>query len=206
MTNLRTLLRAAILCLTTVGLACTADGTKPSSAAGLSAAEAKPVAVLIETTMGNMKLELYPVKAPRTVENFLLYVNSGFYSGTIFHRVIPGFMIQGGGLSQDMEPKPTRSPIPLESRNGFKNTRGAVAMARTSDPNSATSQFFINVKSNPDLDYPRPDGHGYAVFGRVIEGMEVADRIVAVPTTVRAGYRDVPVEPVVITRITVVAP
>jgi peptidyl-prolyl cis-trans isomerase A (cyclophilin A) len=202
----RMLYLAALLCLMTVSLACTADGPKPSPAASPPAAEMKPVAVLIETTMGHMKLELYPVKAPRTVENFLLYVNSGFYSGTIFHRVIPGFMIQGGGLSQDMEPKPTRSPILLESRNGLKNTRGAVAMARTSDPNSATSQFFINVKNNPDLDYPRPDGHGYAVFGRVVEGMEVADQIVAVPTTVRAGYRDVPVEPVVITRVTVVAP
>jgi peptidyl-prolyl cis-trans isomerase A (cyclophilin A) len=198
----RTLQFVALFCVYATGIACTADQTKPTSSATAVAANVKSVAVLIETTMGNMKVELYPDKAPKTVENFLVYVNEGFYTDTIFHRVIPGFMIQGGDLTATMQEKPTRPPIPLESRNGLKNVRGAVAMARTSDPNSGTSQFFINIKDNPELDYPKPDGHGYAVFGKVIEGMRVADKIVAAPTTTRSGYRDVPIDPIVITRVT----
>jgi len=198
----RTLQFAALFCVYAAGMACTADQTKPTSSATAVAANVKSVAVLIETTMGNMKVELYPDKAPKTVESFLVYVNEGFYTDTIFHRVIPGFMIQGGNLTANMQEKPTRPPIPLESRNGLKNVRGAVAMARTSDPNSGTSQFFINIKDNPELDYPKPDGHGYAVFGKVIEGMGVADKIVAAPTTTRSGYRDVPIDPIVITRVT----
>jgi peptidyl-prolyl cis-trans isomerase A (cyclophilin A) len=202
----KTLQFAALVCVVAAALACTADQTKPAPAARPPAAEVKTVAVLIETTMGNMKAELYPDKAPKTVENFLVYVNADFYTDTIFHRVIPGFMIQGGGLTKDMQEKPKRAPIPLESRNGLKNVRGAIAMARTSDPNSATAQFFINVKDNPDLDYPKPDGHGYAVFGKVIEGMDVADKIVAAPTTTRSGYPNVPIDPIVIKRITIIAP
>ncbi len=146
--------------------------------------------------MGKIVLELYPKKAPITVENFLKYVNSGFYNGTIFHRVIPGFMIQGGGFTPEMEQKPTRAPIKNEADNGLKNDRGTIAMARTSNPNSATSQFFINVANNAPLNYPSHGG--YAVFGKVVEGMDVADKIVNVPTTSVGPHQDVPKKPVVI--------
>ncbi len=156
--------------------------------------------VKLHTNLGDIVIELYPEKAPKTVENFLRYVREGFYDGTLFHRVIPGFMIQGGGLTPDMRPKPTHPPIPNEADNGLKNERGTVAMARTSDPHSATSQFFINLKDNPFLDFtsPDPQGYGYCVFGKVVEGMDVVDAIARVPTTSRAGHKDVPVEPVVI--------
>lgn len=159
---------------------------------------AAPPKVEFVTTMGRFVVQLDPVRAPKTVANFLDYVKSGFYKGTIFHRVIPGFMVQGGGFTADMQQKPTRAPIPLESQNGLRNLKGTIAMARTSDPNSATSQFFINVADNPSLDYPKPDGYGYAVFGKVISGMDVIDKIVAVPTKNVGSYQNVPVRPIVI--------
>ncbi|MEM9235925.1 MAG: peptidylprolyl isomerase [Verrucomicrobiota bacterium] len=141
--------------------------------------------VRLETSAGPIVIELDPEKAPLSVSNFLRYVGDGHYDGTTFHRVIDGFMIQGGGFSPDADQlveKPTRDPIPNEARNGLKNRRGTIAMARTNDPDSATSQFFINLKDNTMLDAPNPDGHGYAVFGQVIEGMETVDRIAAVET------------------------
>ena len=162
--------------------------------------------VLMSTSMGDVKVELDRGKAPVTVENFLAYVNDKYYDGTIFHRVIPGFMIQGGGMDKDMKQKQTRSPIDNEAANGLKNTVGTIAMARTSAPNSATAQFFINVKDNASLDH-RDDsaaGFGYAVFGRVIEGEDVMRKIENVPTGTSSGHSDVPVEPVVIESIRVV--
>jgi len=151
--------------------------------------------VKLATTLGDIVIELDPAKAPKSTENFVAYVKSGHYDGTIFHRVIGNFMIQGGGMTADMTQKPTRAPIPLESRNGLNNVRGSVAMARTSDPNSASAQFFISVVDNPFLDAANsPDGHGYAVFGKVVAGMDVVDKIRAVPT----GRGDVPLQPVTI--------
>ncbi|MBN9424925.1 MAG: peptidylprolyl isomerase [Burkholderiales bacterium] len=171
-----------------------------------AAAAANPQ-VLVKTSAGEFVIELYPDKAPTTVANFLQYVNDGFYAGTIFHRVISGFMIQGGGFGSDLykgalRPKTTREPIKLESKNGLKNDTGWVAMARTSDPNSATAQFFINVVDNANLNHPQPDGHGYAVFGRVVKGMDVVDTIRKVRTTTVGPYRDVPVDAVVIDSVT----
>jgi len=156
--------------------------------------------VLLETNYGNIIIELFPEKAPRTVENFLRYVNEGFYDGTIFHRVIRDFMIQGGGYTPDMQRKLTRAPIPNEADNGLHNRIGYVAMARTSDPHSATSQFFINVANNTFLDFREKHGRGwgYAVFGRVIKGMRVVNRIRQVPTGWKDGMKDVPVKPVII--------
>jgi peptidyl-prolyl cis-trans isomerase A (cyclophilin A) len=154
--------------------------------------------VALETSEGRIVIELAPKEAPKTVDNFLAYVKSGHYDGTVFHRVIPTFMIQGGGFAADMSERPTRAPIPLESRNGLKNERGAVAMARRGDPDSATAQFFINVVDNPRLDYPNPDGNGYAVFGKVVEGLDVVDKIKAVPTGSRGPHQNVPVTPVTI--------
>jgi peptidyl-prolyl cis-trans isomerase A (cyclophilin A) len=166
---------------------------------GLSA-NALAQKVKLVTTMGDIVIELDAAKAPKTVDNFLQYVKSGHYDGTIFHRVIDGFMIQGGGMTADMNQKPTRAAIPLESRNGLVNARGTVAMARTNDPNSATAQFFINVKDNDFLDASKArDGNGYAVFGKVVSGMDVVDKIKAVPT----GPGDVPLQPVVIKSATV---
>ena len=160
--------------------------------------------VRLSTTKGDIVVELNAAKAPKTVENFLQYVKEGHYNGLIFHRVIPNFMIQGGGMTPDMQEKRTHDPIPLESRNGLSNVRGSIAMARTPNPNSATSQFFINVKDNTFLDQPNsPDGNGYAVFARVVSGMDVVDAIRNVPTTVRAPHRDVPATPVTITKATV---
>jgi cyclophilin family peptidyl-prolyl cis-trans isomerase len=156
--------------------------------------EKNPV-VVMETSMGTIKIELYEKKAPRTVKNFLDYVDEKHYDGTIFHRVIPDFMIQGGGMTPNMKEKPTRAPIGNESNNGLKNERGTIAMARTDEPDSATSQFFINVKNNNFLDRDKArDGHGYCVFGKVIEGMDVVDKIRFVPT----GRGDVPQEDVLI--------
>jgi peptidyl-prolyl cis-trans isomerase B (cyclophilin B) len=161
---------------------------------------AQAVQVKLATNRGDIVLELDAAKAPKTVENFLAYVESGHYDGTIFHRVIDGFMIQGGGLTADMKQKPTRAPIPNEADNGLKNLRGTVAMARTQDPNSATAQFFINVADNDFLDYRAPtvQGWGYCVFGKVVQGMEVVDAIKSVKTGTVGPYRDVPLEPVVI--------
>ena len=170
------------------GAAQAAAATKPAAAA---ATGSDPV-VVMKTSMGEIQIKLYKEKAPVSVENFLAYVNKRFYDGTIFHRVIPTFMIQGGGYTADMTKKPTAAPIKNESQNGLKNTRGTLAMARTADPGSATAQFFINVVDNPGLDYPKPDGHGYAVFGEVIAGMDVVEKIKAVPTGVNSGMRDVP--------------
>lgn len=153
--------------------------------------------IILSTRLGDIVIELYPDKAPVTAENFMSYVQDGFYDSTIFHRVIPGFMIQGGGLTADMKQKPTRSPIKNEANNGLSNKRGTLAMARTQNPNSATSQFFINLTDNTFLD-SSPRGIGYAVFGAVIEGMEVVDKIAAVPTGKRGMHDDVPLEPVAI--------
>ena len=168
----------------------TADET-PASADG------EIVEVEFKTSLGDFTLALNPVVAPKTVANFLAYVDSGFYSDTLFHRVIPGFVIQGGGFTAGMQLKPTLPPVEDESDNGLVNDRGTISMARTNDPNSATSQFFINVASNAALN-PRGGKPGYAVFGSVIEGMDVVDRIVAVPTLNLGRYRDVPAEDVVI--------
>jgi peptidyl-prolyl cis-trans isomerase A (cyclophilin A) len=151
--------------------------------------------VVLETSLGTIRIALDKEKAPLTVENFLKYVRARHYDGTIFHRVIPNFMAQGGGFGADMVEKPTRPPIRNEARNGLRNSRGTVAMARTSDPNSASAQFFINVKDNHRLDFGI-GGAGYAVFGEVVAGMDVVDRMVAVATTTRAGMADVPVTPI----------
>ncbi len=165
-------------------------------------AQAPNPRVKLNTSMGDIVLELDAAKAPKTVENFLQYVNDKHYDGTVFHRVIDGFMIQGGGFTPDMVQKATRTPIPLEARNGLKNDRGTIAMARTSNPNSATAQFFINVVDNAGLNAPSPDGHGYAVFGKVIAGMDVVDKIRTVPTTNRGMFQNVPAAPVTINKAT----
>lgn len=162
--------------------------------------------VLFKTTKGDFVVELDEVKAPKTVDNFLNYVKSGFYSGTIFHRVINGFMVQGGGFTKDMQQKTTRPPIEIESKNGLKNYKYTIAMARTNDPNSATAQFFVNVKDNAMLDYPSRDGFGYTVFGKVISGMATIDEIKFAETTTRNRMADVPVEPITIQSVTIVKP
>ncbi len=166
---------------------------------------ASTVTVELNTNKGTIVLELYPDKAPATVANFVQYVRDGFYNGTIFHRVIPGFMIQGGGFEPGMTQKATRGPIKNEADNGLKNDVGTIAMARTPDPDSATAQFFINVKDNDFLNYrsPTPQGWGYCVFGKVIEGMDVVHAIEKVATTNRGGHQDVPVDDVVIESATV---
>ena len=164
------------------------------SAIAFSATAADTPHVLLKTSMGEIVLELYPEKAPKSVENFLKYVKNDHYKGTIFHRVIDGFMIQGGGFDKDMTQKPTNAPIENEAKNGLKNELYTLAMARTGAPHSASSQFFINVKNNGFLDSPGQDGWGYAVFGKVIKGMDVVDKIKVVPT----GANNVPVKPVVI--------
>ncbi len=158
--------------------------------------------VKLATSMGDIVVQLDPAKAPKSVENFLAYVSAKHYDGTIFHRVINGFMIQGGGFTADMVQKPTKSPIPLEASNGLKNDTYTIAMARTGAPDSATAQFFINVKDNAMLNAPQPDGHGYAVFGKVIQGTEVVDKIKAVATTNKGPYQNVPSTPVTITSAT----
>ena len=161
--------------------------------------------VPLHTTQGDITLELDAESAPRTVENFLAYALDGFYDGTIFHRVIDGFMIQGGGFTADMEQKETADPIENEADNGLRNLAGTIAMARTQDPHSATAQFFINIADNEFLDHRAPtvQGWGYAVFGKVVEGMDVVDRIRAVATGTHGHHRDVPRVPVVIERVSV---
>jgi cyclophilin family peptidyl-prolyl cis-trans isomerase len=178
-------------------------GTQTVSTAPAAGQPANP-RVLIETSKGNITVEVFPGNAPQSVANFLGYVKSGFYDGTIFHRVIPGFMIQGGGMTPDMAEKPKGAPIQNEADNGLKNLRGTLAMARTGDPHSATSQFFINVADNYFLNHrgKSVEGWGYAVFGKVVDGMDVVDAIVAVPRGNRGPYSDVPVEPVVMKRVT----
>ena len=192
----RTLLQrsAALLCgLALTGAAFAYDAPSPGQPQ-----------VALNTTMGTIVLELDPDKAPKTVANFLQYVKSGFYKGTIFHRVIDGFMIQGGGYDVKMASKRTNKPIKNESNNGLKNVTYSIAMARTNDHDSATSQFFINVGDHPDLDYPGRDGSGYAVFGRVIEGQEVVDKIKGVLVDDIQGQQNVPVVPIVIQSATIV--
>jgi len=169
----------------------------PMNAQTASPPEAGP-RVALETSKGRIVLELDAERAPTSVENFLAYVESGFYEGTVFHRVIPGFMIQGGGFTAALDKKPTRAPIPNEAENGLANDRGTVAMARTGDPHSATAQFYINTVDNAPLDYPGSDGWGYAVFGKVIEGLETVDAIASVATGSSRGMSNVPREAVVI--------
>jgi len=194
--------------------------TRPRRAATSTApaADARHPRVVMETSLGRIVIELDAEKAPKTVENFLRYVDAGFYDGTVFHRVISNFMIQGGGFTADLAQKRTRPPIQNEAKNGLKNKRGTIAMARMREPHSATAQFFINVVDNSRLDYPSFDGWGYCVFGKVVEGMEVVDKIRKTPTHSAIGdllypsgsdkprrfkrrLRDVPVEPVVIRSI-----
>ena len=162
--------------------------------------------VIMRTTFGEIKLELDAEHAPKTVANFLMYAREGFYDGTIFHRVIDNFMIQGGGFDTDMQQKPASEPIENEADNGLKNDTGTIAMARTMEPHSATAQFFINVKDNDFLNHSGKtmQGWGYAVFGKVVEGQDVLDKIRGVPTTSRAGHQDVPEDPVIIESVEVV--
>jgi peptidyl-prolyl cis-trans isomerase B (cyclophilin B) len=172
----------------------------------ISFAETMSPKVRLETSKGAIVLELDAKAAPKTVENFLGYVQDGFYDGTIFHRVIKQFMVQGGGFTADMEQKSTRDQIQNEADNGLKNKRGTIAMARTSDPHSATSQFFINIVDNAYLDFKAKNaqGWGYCVFGKVIEGLDVIDAIEAVKTTTKRPHQDVPVEPIIIEKAVVV--
>jgi peptidyl-prolyl cis-trans isomerase B (cyclophilin B) len=161
--------------------------------------------VQLETSMGNIVIELHRDKAPETVANFIAYVEDGFYDGTIFHRVIENFMVQGGGFDQNFQQKKTKAPVQNEADNGLSNKRGAVAMARTNDPHSATAQFFINTVNNDFLDFKgkTPSGWGYAVFGEVVEGMDVVDKIREVDTTMRGPHQDVPAEDIVIIKASV---
>jgi peptidyl-prolyl cis-trans isomerase B (cyclophilin B) len=161
--------------------------------------------IVLHTNYGDIKIELDEQKAPKTCENFINYVKDGFYDGTTFHRVISNFMIQGGGLTPDMERKVTKASIVNEAENGLKNVRGSIAMARTSDPHSATSQFFINLVDNNFLDFraKTPDAWGYCVFGKVVEGMDIVDKIKAVKTGSRAGHQDVPLNDVMIEKATI---
>ena len=180
------------------------DNNKPVEKENVSTANKK---VKFETTMGDIVIELDAEKAPITVKNFLQYVESGFYNGTIFHRVVNSaslHVVQGGGLTKDMIQKPTNAPIKNEASNGLGNKRGTISMARTSVPDSATTQFFINFTDNDFLDYSGPTNPGYAVFGKVVEGMDVVDKIAAVQTTVRSGMKDVPVDVITLTSATVI--
>ena len=163
-------------------------------------AQAAP-SVQFQTSAGDFVIELNAEKAPKTVENFLQYVNAKPYEGTLFHRVIDGFMVQGGGFTVAMAQKPTRGPIPLEAANGLRNDRGTIAMARSGNPNSATAQFFVNVVDNPGLNAPQPDGFGYAVFGKVSSGMETIDKIRVLPTGNKSGMQNVPLTPITINSV-----
>ena len=176
----------------------------PAQAASTPATKGKMKMVKLHTNQGIITLQLDAEKAPVTVQNFLDYVNSGFYNNTIFHRVIPNFMIQGGGFEPGMKQKPTKAPIKNEAANGLKNDIYSIAMARTGDPQSATAQFFINTKNNGFLDYPGQDGWGYCVFGTVVEGKEVVDAIGKVKTGSSGMFQDVPKEDVIITKAEVV--
>lgn len=187
-------LAAVVLVLAVVG--------SGSASAQAPQAKANP-RVALDTTKGKIVLELYLDKAPTTVQNFLQYVQAHHYDGVIFHRVIPDFMIQGGGFTSDMKQKPTKASIKNESDNGLRNERGAISMARLSEPHTASAQFFINLRDNRSLDHSGK-GWGYAVFGKVVEGMEVVDSIAGVRTTTKGPYGDVPVEPIVIRKASVV--
>jgi cyclophilin family peptidyl-prolyl cis-trans isomerase len=192
--SLAILVVVALAAVGTTALAKTARPKKPPAA--------KNPVVEVTTSMGSFQIELYPDKAPKTVENFLAYVDAKFYDGTIFHRVIADFMIQGGGFDANLNRKDTREPIENEARTGLSNARGVVSMARTSDPNSATAQFFVNVKDNKRLDYKDgPGGEGYCGFGKVVKGMDVVNKIKAVKTGSQGGMQDVPTTPVTIEMI-----
>jgi cyclophilin family peptidyl-prolyl cis-trans isomerase len=193
---MRSLLAAALLSLLTCVPAYAAD-------AGAKTQKGKPVNITMETSLGTIKLELDAAKAPDTVANFVQYAKSGHFDGLVFHRVIKGFMIQGGGYDEGFKQRPTKAPIKNEAKNGLKNLRGTIAMARTGDPHSASSQFFINHKDNGFLDYPGQDGWGYCVFGKVTEGMDVVDKIASTETGPIPPFgRDVPVTAVVIKKVT----
>jgi len=185
-------------------LAILAQAATPAAPAPEAATKPSPAGpyLLMETSLGRIRIGLYKDKAPITVDNFVQYVRGGHYDGTIFHRVIPNFMAQGGGFEPDMSERPTRPPIKNEARNGLRNLRGTLAMARTGEPHSASSQFFINVKDNAFLDFGvARDGWGYAVFGEVVEGMDVVDKMVAVPTGTKGMYQNVPLTPVLIQKV-----
>ena len=206
----RPLLTVLVLALFGLGPSAVAQETAAESAETPAAEPAAdtPAAnpqVVIETNKGKIVAELYPGKAPKTVENFLAYVESGFYDGTVFHRVIPGFMVQGGGFTQDLVKKDTRPAIENEADNGLRNGRGTLAMARTNAPHSATAQFFINLVDNGFLDFRAKNARswGYAVFGKVTEGLDVVDAIATVSTGSKNRMRNVPVEPVIITKVSV---
>lgn len=194
---------ATTLFLTTIFAGCGETQTNDTPKAEVSSVSLGNPTLQFETTMGNFTVQLNREKAPITVDNFIDYVEADFYSDTIFHRVIDGFMIQGGGFTQDMTQKTTEAPIVIEADNGLLNKRGTIAMARTAAPNSATSQFFINVVDNPALDHQSPTaaGWGYAVFGEVIDGMDVVDAIRQVKTGRNGMHRDVPLEPIVILQV-----
>ena len=209
------ILRSLILAGLILPAAALAQAPAPSADAAAPQHVAAPAApsprVTLHTNLGDIVIELAQDKAPLSTENFLTYVKDGFYNGTVFHRVIDNFMAQGGGYTADLQPKPTRAPIKNEANNGLSNVRGSVAMARTGDPNSATAQFFINLVDNPRLDYVSDQNGmtwGYAVFGNVVEGLDVVDKIRAIPTGGQGPFRtDVPTQPVVIERAEVlVAP
>ncbi len=209
---LRPSLRSNTLFLATLMLAVSGCGagepaTPSVSTTPLAGAPTNP-RVLIETSKGAITVEVFPAQAPKSSENFLGYVRNGFYDGTVFHRVIPGFMVQGGGMTADMTEKPNGAPIANEADNGLRNLRGTLAMARTMEPHSASSQFFINVADNGFLNHrgKSTQGWGYAVFGQVVEGMDVVDAIVAVPRGRRGPHDDVPLEAVVMQRVSVLPP
>ena len=191
--------RNSALALTSIALAAIFSVATPAAAQDANAPKVK-----LSTSMGDIVVQLEPAKAPKTVENFLQYVKDKHYDGTIFHRVIDGFMVQGGGFTPGMAQKPVRAPIALEAANGLKNDKYTIAMARTNVPDSATAQFFINVKDNAMLNAPQPDGHGYAVFGKVVQGSDIVDKIKAVATGNQGGHQNVPSSPVTITSATVV--
>ena len=191
--------RNSALALTSIALAAIFSVATPAAAQDANAPKVK-----LSTSMGDIVVQLEPAKAPKTVENFLQYVKDKHYDGTIFHRVIDSFMVQGGGFSADMAQKPVRAPIVLEAQNGLKNDKYTIAMARTSVPDSATAQFFINVKDNAMLNARQPSGDGYAVFGKVVQGSDVVDKIKAVATGNKGGHQNVPSSPVTITSATVV--
>ena len=170
----------------------------------LSVAALAAPSVDMQTSMGRIVIELDSEKAPKTVQNFVQYVNEGFYNGTVFHRVIAGFMIQGGGFTVDLQQKSAARKVENEGKNGLKNDRGTIAMARTADPHSASSQFFINHRDNAALNYPASDGWGYTVFGKVTQGMEVVDKIAKVATGNRSMHQDVPLEPVIIQSVKII--
>ncbi len=191
--------RNSALALTSLALAAIFSVATPAAAQDANAPKVK-----LSTSMGDIVVQLEPAKAPKTVENFLQYDKDKHYDGTIFHRVIDGFMVQGGGFTADMAQKPVRAPIVLEAQNGLKNDKYTIAMARTSVPDSATAQFFINVKDNAMLNARQPSGDGYAVFGKVVQGSDVVDKIKAVATGNKGGHQNVPSSPVTITSATVV--